>query len=62
MLDVFRQLLGSKKAVAAVAGVVTLLAGRFGLNITPELSLEITGIVIAYLLGQGLADVNKAKP
>jgi hypothetical protein len=59
MLDVLKQFVASKKAVAAIAGVVTLLAGRIGLDMSPELSLEITGVVIAYLLGQGLADIGK---
>ncbi|MCP4783381.1 MAG: hypothetical protein GY903_31105 [Fuerstiella sp.] len=59
MLKMLKELLSSKKAVAAVAGVLVLLAGRIGLNLPEETALEITGIVIAYLLGQGLADVNK---
>jgi len=59
MLKTFKELLSSKKAVAAIAGVLVVLAGRIGLNLPDETALEITGIVIAYLLGQGLADVGK---
>lgn len=59
-MEVFKQLLASKKAIAAVAGVLVLLAGRIGLDIPDATAVEITGIVIAYLLGQGLADVNKS--
>jgi hypothetical protein len=58
-MTVIKQLLASKKAVAAIAGVLVILAGRIGLNLPDDTALEITGIVIAYLLGQGLADVNK---
>ena len=58
-MNVIKQLLASKKAIAAIAGVLVILAGRIGLNLPDETALEITGIVIAYLLGQGLADVNK---
>ncbi|MCP4172206.1 MAG: hypothetical protein GY758_15690 [Fuerstiella sp.] len=58
-MNVIKQLLASKKAIAAIAGVLVILAGRIGLNLPEETALEITGIVIAYLLGQGLADVNK---
>jgi|TARA_R110000824_G_scaffold296778_1_gene485037 hypothetical protein len=59
MLKMLKELLSSKKALAAIAGVLVLVAGRIGLNLPEETALEITGIVIAYLLGQGLADVNK---
>ncbi len=58
-MNVIKQLLASKKAIAAIAGALVILAGRIGPNLPEETALEITGIVIAYLLGQGLADVNK---
>ena len=58
-MDIVRQILQSKKALAAIAGVLVLLAGRIGLDLPDQTAVEITGIVIAYLLGQGIADVNK---
>jgi hypothetical protein len=58
-MSVIKQLLASKKAVAAISGVLVLLAGRIGLNLPDETAIEITGIVIAYLLGVGLQDLGK---
>jgi len=59
MMDIVRQILQSKKALAAIAGVLVLLAGRIGLDLPDQTAVEITGIVIAYILGQGVADINK---
>ena len=58
-MGIFKELLSSKKAIAAAAGVLVVLAGRFGLDLPEETAVQITGIVVAYLLGQGLADVGK---
>jgi len=58
-MDIVRQILQSKKALAAIAGVLVLLAGRIGLDLPDQTAVEITGIVIAYILGQGVADINK---
>jgi uncharacterized membrane protein (DUF441 family) len=63
MLSVLKQFAQSKKAIAAAAGIVVLLAAKIGLDIPPETAVEITGIVISYILGVGLADFGKdAKP
>jgi|19_taG_2_1085344.scaffolds.fasta_scaffold205979_1 uncharacterized membrane protein (DUF441 family) len=58
-MDIVRQILQSKKALAAIAGVLVLLAGRIGLDLPDQTAVEITGIVISYILGQGIADINK---
>jgi len=58
-MNIVKQILQSKKALAAIAGVIVILAGKIGLDLPDETALEITGIVIAYILGQGIADVNK---
>ena len=59
MWDAIRTMLGSKKAIAAIAGVVVVLAGRIGLDLPTESIAEIVGLIIAYVLGQGLADIGK---
>jgi hypothetical protein len=59
MWKVLKDLVSSKKAMVAAAGVLTLLAGKVGIDLPPETANQIAGIVIAYVLGQGLADVGK---
>ena len=60
------ELLKSKKAIVAVAGIVAVVAARVGLPLGPveaeSLSELITGIVAAYLLAQGAADAGKHRP
>ncbi len=50
----------SKKFWMAMAGVLAVLLHET-MKIPEETTLQVTGIIIAYLLGQGLADVGKAK-
>jgi uncharacterized membrane protein len=56
---------GSKKAVAAVSAAVFIFLApvltRLGVEVTPEEKADIIKLVIAYLVGQGLADVGKSK-
>lgn len=68
MLDTLKGLgkglLGSKKVVAAIAGALAVVGVRFlGLDdaAAADASLKITGIAVAYLLGQGAADHGKEK-
>ena len=54
--------LGSKKFLAAVAGILAAAGVQFlGLDEAKadEISRIIAGIVAAYVVGQGLSDVNK---
>jgi len=69
MADSFlTELLTSKKVVAAVTGVLTVVvvkvAGKFGLvldtDTANQVSMLVGGITSAYLLGQGVADINKS--
>ena len=59
-------LLRSKKAIVALAGIVAVVATRIGLPLDPAeaeaVSELITGIVAAYLVAQGAADVGKHRP
>ena len=54
-------MLQSKKAIAMLAGIIVAGLGHIGLELTPE---EVTGIlapVLAYIVGQGVADHGKEK-
>ena len=54
--------LGSKKFLAAIAGILAAAGVQFlGLDEAKadEISRIIAGIVAAYVVGQGLSDVNK---
>lgn len=59
MMDFLRH--SSKKLwVVISAAIVLLLKDAFGLS--PETAQELTAVAGAYLLGQGIADMNKHKP
>jgi hypothetical protein len=62
MMDVLKSLASSKKVLSALAGVLTLIGVRY-LSLPEDqvgpLSLQITGIVAALLVGQGAADLGK---
>ena len=52
----------SKKFWAAVfAATAPLFNHYLHLGLTPEVMMQITGPVFAYILGQGLADLGKNK-
>ena len=53
-------ILKSRKFYVSIAGVIAVLLAHF-LNIAETTTMEIAGIVIAYVLGQGLADIGKSK-
>ena len=57
-MDMIKILLSSKKFTAMIIGIVaTFLSNRFGL---PEEQVrEIVALVIAYIIGQGVADMGK---
>ncbi|MFH1742793.1 MAG: hypothetical protein ABIH23_27630 [bacterium] len=52
------QILKSKKAQAVVAGILTVIFGE-GLGLDPEAVKQIVGLIMAYAVGQGIADINK---
>lgn len=64
MVDTLKALAGSKKFLSAVAGILALVGIRFlGLpeDQAASLSLQVTGVISALLLGQGAADMGKSK-
>lgn len=52
-------LLGSKKFIATVGGIIVSLVAKTGMNLPAEHVLGILGTVGAYVLGQGIADSGK---
>ena len=61
-MNALRQMLGSKKAIAMFASVGAVLLGKlFELELPPEELAVILTPVIAYILGQGVADHGKEK-
>jgi hypothetical protein len=60
MWKTLAELLTSKKALAAVAGVIIAATNRYGLQLPEEAVNQILAAVVAYVIGQGLADFGKA--
>ena len=56
-----KDLLTSKKFLTAVLTVLLMILGKFGLEIDIEVALAIVLPLLAYILGQGIADNGKEK-
>ena len=68
MKEVFQELgevaieaAGSKKVVAAMAGIAIVGLKALGLSIPDEAVVQVVGLIAAYLVSQGLADIGKEK-
>ena len=59
-MTVVRELLSSKKFVAVLISLAVWLGGYAGLELDPLTLAPIFGTIIAYILGQGLADQGKS--
>ena len=60
MLNLIKQLVTSKKAIAMIAGVIVALAARYGLELDPVSVGTILSPIVAYIIGQGMADKGQA--
>lgn len=60
-MNTLKDLLGSKKAIMAIAGLLTGLAAKVGMDIDTEALVVVLSPIVAYILGQGLADQGKEK-
>jgi len=49
----------SKKFQAAIAGVIVVIVSNYIPAIDPDALTEIVALIIAYVIGQGLADFGK---
>jgi uncharacterized membrane protein (DUF441 family) len=54
-------LIKSKKFQAAAVGVIVAIAGKAGLDLDEASLLTILSPILAYIAGQGLADIGKEK-
>lgn len=60
-MDMIKVLFSSKKFTAMIIGIIaTFLSTRF--NLPEEQVREIVALVIAYIIGQGVADMGKQTP
>jgi len=60
LLSALKEMITSKKFIAAVAGIIVTLAAKKGLDIKPDYVNPIVGMIVAYIVGQGVADHGKA--
>ena len=58
-MAIVKELLQSKKFVAVLISITVWLAGYVGLDVDPIALAPIFATVIAYIVGQGLADHGK---
>ena len=57
LADLFK----SKKALTAIAGVIIAIAAKAGLEISTEELMPILAPLMAYIVGQGIADHGKER-
>jgi hypothetical protein len=57
-MEFLKALFSSKKAGAFLLGVIVLLLTSF-FDVDEETAKQIAAVIVAYLLGQGLADMRK---
>lgn len=56
------RILKSKKGQAMIVGLVlTLFSRRFGIELEPAQTAEVVALIVAYIIGQGVADHGKEK-
>lgn len=54
-----KELLKSKKFQAAVVGLVVAILSHFGLDVDNATVMTILSPILAFILGQGIADAGK---
>ena len=61
MLGALRVMLGSKKFIGAIAGMIVAAALKVGLELPSDAVAAVIAPVVAYILGQGVADLGKER-
>jgi len=59
-MDVVKSLLGSKKFIGLVIGLIVMIAAELGLDVAPETLQSMAALIATYIFGQGVADHGKA--
>ena len=52
----------SKKALAAIAGVIIVVLNRMSIHLDNETMNQILALIASYIVGQGVADIGKYSP
>lgn len=58
MKSVLKQLFESKKFTVALATMIVWLVSLLGFNVSPETVMQVLSPLYAYILAQGVADMN----
>lgn len=61
MWEAVKGLLASRKALAAIAGTVVGLVAKLGVDLDTESLVAVLAPIMAYILGQGIADAGAGK-
>ena len=61
MLQALKGMLGSKKAIAMVVGLLVSIGGKYGLEIPTQELTAVLSPLLVYIAGQGIADIGKEK-
>lgn len=61
MLQTMKDMLASKKFLAALIAAIVWVAGRFGAELNSEELVPVVAPIWTYILGQGVADIGKLK-
>ena len=61
MWEAVKGLLASRKALAAIAGTVVGLVAKLGGDLDTESLVAVLAPIMAYILGQGIADAGAGK-
>lgn len=59
LITLLRDVLSSKKAMAAITGILLIISKSLGLPITEEMLYQILTMIGTYIVGQGVADIGK---
>lgn len=59
MLNMLKTLLTSKKFMAMVSGLIVVLLAKLKFEVDPTTIAELVAMVVAFILGQGVADSGK---
>lgn len=59
MLEAIKALLGSKKFLVMLAGIIVAVLAKVGVPLDPDLVNQVVGLAAAYIVGQGIADHGK---
>ena len=59
MWNAVKEILASKKALAAIVAILVWVVGKAGLDLDAADLAPIVAVLMTYILGQGLADKGK---